>query len=246
MRLSTNAQQYVATHANLTFTFYVAHRLTHIEPRSGFVTGWTTVMLHGVGLLQPRTPDAFGHPMGLHCKFGDHIVTATVSDTNASCVPPSDAIAGAGLERSGDDLELHGSARRHESVIQLTETGPLEYGDAGPSHYGYAILPLPVPDHATPADAFQTFAATFRLLIDPDGFGASFSYGDLPDELFTPQVDETYYPSPTALPSAALGEAGGGAGLRVLFLTSDARRILVLYDGEQLGSCALPTPVLLH
>jgi hypothetical protein len=63
VRISTNAQQYVATNANLTFTYYVAHELVGIEPQSGFLTGWTLVQLHGVGLLQARTPDG----MGLHC-----------------------------------------------------------------------------------------------------------------------------------------------------------------------------------
>mgnify|MGYP001483168660 CR=1 FL=1 len=58
VRISANAQQYVETNVNLTFTFYVSHEVEYIVARSGLLTGWTTVLLHGIGLLQPRTPDA--------------------------------------------------------------------------------------------------------------------------------------------------------------------------------------------
>jgi hypothetical protein len=237
VRISTNAQQYIGTDSNLTFTLYVPHEVEWIEPRSGFLTGWTVVTLHGTGLLQPRTPDG----MGLHCKFGDHIVTATVTPTNATCVTPSDAIAGAGLERTDADLVLHGDARRQEEVIRLTEDAPLESSVAGPAHYGYAVLPLPVPDHPTPADPFAAFSATFRLLMDDQGYGMSFTYGDIPDELFTSRADETFYPLTTAYPAAALGESGGSSGLRVLFRTGEERRIIVIFDGERLGGCPLPS-----
>ena len=62
------------------------------------------------------------------------------------------------------------------------------------------------------------------MLLGPGGHGISFSYGDLDEDA-----------------AAALGEAGGGAGLRVLLRTGSSflRRESLLVHGELLRT---PTP----
>ena len=100
-------------------------------------------------------------------------------------------------------------------VIRLTEPQLLPTAEGGDTMVGFAVAHLPPYVRRMPTeDLVRAFAADFLLLLENSasghvtsghvagghGGGASFSYGDLP--LST---------------DAALGEQGGGRGVRVLF-----------------------------
>ena len=230
VRISTNAQQYVSTNAKMTFAFYLPRILEAIEPSSGFLAGGgTNVTIHGAGLPEERAL----------CKFGHHVVPATMTAPNAYCVAPKGAVAGASLECDSAEMQVHGCAQRQHGVVRLTHN-PQEDPDTGrdQNQSGWAILKLALPDNTKP-DLLHAFSLAFRLLVDSDGYGMSVSFGDLPDELLSREIPS----HPSALPR--VGEAGSGSGIRVLFVTGEAVQqqmsILVIVEGERLGSCALPT-----
>ena len=213
MRISLNAQQYIGMPENLTFTFYKPPRNTSFFPAGGAVVGGTVVTLFGSGLNAHSKADG----LGLFCKFGQHIVAAS----NATCVAPPGHQAGVSLEMTDDAVALHGSARSDGDVTRLVDNPMRESVSGIPGPSGYAVLPQSRPIHEHPHFQGQTaFAARFKLLIDHSGQGVSFSYGEV------------------ACPIAALGEFGGGAGLRVLFLTGDAatkrRAVLAVTAREDL------------
>ena len=98
---------------------------------------------------------------------------------------------------------------------------------------GHALLAPPRPAYPAPATSaslrpqhgyYTAFTAALEVLLGPGGHGISFSYGD-----FDADAD------------AALGEAGGGAGLRVLLRTGAGflRRESLRVYGEPLST---PTP----
>ena len=115
---------------------------------------------------------------------------------------------------------------------------------------------MPLPEYDHPRGAEHAFRATFRLIIDPQGYGASFSYGDLSDEEEPPSgewITESGEYVAIRDSAAQLAEGGGGNGLRVLFrtgrrwagprfttLAATDRELSVVYMGETLARCALP------
>jgi hypothetical protein len=256
LRIALNAQQYTSTHANATFTFYLPPEVHDLEPLSGPIKGGTRVELRGMNL--DLGMDLLAQPLadglGLRCRFGARIVEAVNS---TYCTSPTDEEAAVGFEFNTRDWAAHGSARHVADVLRLTENRPLELADGGAGPTGYATLRLPVPDHETPEDLYQAFSASFRLLLDPDGYGASFSYGDLAGYRHGAAAGAAARHGATAAdgdtesgddpydPAEALGEAGGGSGLRVLFISgarsgARSRQVKALYAGELLGACPFP------
>ena len=210
---------------------YSPPHLSALQLPGGPILGGTLVTLVGSDVHPQPLPDG----VALHCKFGRRLVAAS----NGTCIVPDDLDTLAGLllsaDESTDQLVLYGSARREGDAVRLNEPKPTDNNLGGDGQTGYAILAFEPPDHETPNDLYQALSISFNLLLDEDGYGASFSFGDLADESPSGAAVNDW-----GLPEAALGEAGGGMGLRVLFQTADKRRVVVLYAGEQLGSCNLP------
>ena len=223
LRISANAQQYTQpSSTNLTFTFYEPPHVRRTEPAGGDLQGGTFISLFGSGLDTPPTADG----VGLHCKFGQFVVPAV---NGSRCVLPSDHTAGVGFEADDTSLQLFGSARQEIvdaspvgifRITRLTEGGKpfmVEGGSGMRGPVGYAILPLPPPDHDAPSLKYQAMRVSFKLLVDGEGEGFSFSYGRLPDE--PPTYAPSYAENPSGRPAgvrlrpvygaAALGESGG-------------------------------------
>ena len=227
VRISLNAQQYLLAAPNVTFKFYPQPHIQQLHPHSGPSQGNTVIMLAGTDLPTQPTAD-----LVVHCRFGGHIVLAQ----NATCISPSDIVSGAGIERREDAIALFGVARRDNGVIRLTDSTPLMADHA----IGYATFSPSTPSHSNPDALYRSLNAQFSLLIDEDGHGVSFSYGDI-------ESDQSSHQSLSSLhrwqhfPSAGLGEWGGGSGLRVTFLGGAPRRIIVFFDGETLVNVTMPS-----
>ena len=202
----------------------------------------------GAGLDELRAAPFF-------CRFG----VVVVGDTNGTCVAPDDDAAAAGYERTTADVEVYQHARlggTDGQTLYLTEAGPRVKPAGGRGKAGHALLSMPLPEYDHPRGAEHAFRATFRLIIDPQGYGASFSYGDLSDEEEPPSgewITESGEYVNIRDSAAQLAEGGGGNGLRVLFrsgrrwagprfttLAATDRELSVVYMGETLARCALP------
>ena len=211
VRISSNGQQYSPSNTSATFSYFDSPQIDALVPSASFSSGGGAVQLRGPSLAPFATQP-------LYCRFGDKVVSAI----NLSCAIPPDDAAGAGGELTDTDLSLYGAARRDSGVVRLTDRLPTARAEAGPGSVGYALASISPPLHDPPHQIFRSIRVSFQLLLDSAGIGASLSYGNFP-----------------ATEAALLAESGGGAGLRLLFVTSPLRKLEVLYASERLATCTL-------
>ena len=246
--VAINGQQF--SNGSVVYAYYSPPALSTTLPLGGPSDGGTAIRVFGAGLL--GLPSGANHTT--HCRLGGVVSRATfdVGGGALLCASPPDTDAAAGYALDTASLLLRGDARLYDDdVVRLTESGlPLERISGGLGSIGHALLPVPTAAWAGASEAYspqRAFRAEFRtyLGMPPRGHGLSFSYGDL-----APVTEPRTKKSRLDDAAALLGEAGGGAGLRVLLRTGAAFRrtvslrsfgeVHVLHDGALLASCPLP------
>ena len=200
--LALNGQNY-ARAASLVFTYTKVLRPAARSPTSGPSGGGTIVRV----TLPQHSVANMNDGVALKCRFGGAVVPA-YADANKElrCQAPPAHFAPAvaelrmlyGMGDAPPEEWLHGHA-------DLLESGALRLTDGDQGSAGAMLLPasaLNTSGRASLSGGYRHFRATFHFRVHSgtgaDGF--SFSYGQLP--------------------AAAVGETGGGDGLRVSFLTA--------------------------
>lgn len=218
--VSLNQQDYRADGAN-NFTFYEVASVSSMLPSGGPRHGGTLVDVRGHGLA----PAQVSREPAL-CRFGVSVVNATV-DSGAGvlrCVaPPASETEGEArvflttAEAGGPTAKLH----CHAAECSLSGTAGINVSDhvLRLTHtVQQEVGQLTITPRVTPPQlALTSWNLTVEALSDSAG-GLSLSVGDVP--------------------SAGVGAAGGGAGLRLVFAPL-LHRLTVTYRAETLRTVTL-------
>ena len=171
LELTLNGQQWSSS--SLPFTFYAPPVISALLPPSGWSDGGTTVLLAGSALVN--------HTDDFWCRFGAHLVPATVSDGLPSgelvrCESPAALAAGA---ESSLLLDFQSEALRESDELRggayLGGDGSLTLTDADYHQLGLLIVSPPVPDRA-----YSSFDAAFDVFVGggTGGDGFKFCFGE--------------------------------------------------------------------